>query len=367
MLDRTVTLRALLIAALIAAAAGAAAFWLGLAPIGAAGGHSKLADWVLHTAMRRAVAFHAMGTEVPDLSAPGLVRLGAGHYESGCAPCHGSPAAPSGGAARTMLPKPPDLAERIDDWTPAQLHWIVDQGVMMTGMPAWPARHREDEVWPVVAFLQALPGMDAGTYRALAYGAAGERARGLALPAAPPRADCARCHGPDGAGPAEGGLIPRLDIQPEAALRAALESYAEGARASGIMGHAVAGLDAQTLAQLAADYAAAPMGAGPGIGAASPEALALGERLAREGLPDRDVGACQGCHAPEAGQGRESFPRLAGQHAPYLAAQLRLFASEHPRGGGAFAALMTRATHALEADEIEAVAAWYAAQPPAPR
>jgi len=352
---------------------GVALFASGVIPIGAAGGHTAVGRWVLHTAMLRSVAFHSIGAEVPDLSAPGLARLGAGHYESGCAPCHGSPAAAPGGAAQAMLPPPPELSGAAEDWSPAELHGIVDQGVMMTGMPAWPARHREDEVWAMVAFLQRLPDLDAAGYRALAYGGAEGPSRGLTLPSDPPVADCVRCHGPEGRGPdgeaASPGPIPRLDIQLRAALEAALAGYAQEGRPSGPMRHAVAGLDAEALARLAARFAEAPTAPVPALdpAAVAPERLARGRDIARRGLPEQDVAACEPCHAPGGGRMREAFPRLAGQRAAYLEAQLALYRADPPVGGGRFAEIMRRAAHPLSAQDAEAVAQWYASRRPDPR
>ena len=266
-----------------------------------------------------------------------------------------------------------DLSDAADHWTPAELHWIVDQGVMMTGMPAWPARHREDEVWAMVAFLQRLPELDAQSYRALAYGEAEGPSRGLTLPADPPMADCVRCHGLEGKGPegeaAVPGPIPRIDIQPRPALERALLDYAEGRRASGPMRHAVAGLNAATLSDLAARYAEAETDPAPALDPtqAASEQLARGERIAARGLPEQDVAACDACHAPSGERVREVFPRLAGQRAGYIEAQLRLYLADPPVGGGRFAELMTRAAHQLPPEDVPAVAQWYASRPPAPR
>ncbi len=361
--------RTLLTALVAGGALATAVYSLGLVNIGASGGHTWATTLFLHTAMRNSVWFQSLSIEAPeDLARADRIRLGAGHYESGCAPCHGSPAREPGAVALSMVPHPPDLASRIHRWAPEELFWIVRNGVMMTGMPAWPAHARKDEVWAVTAFLGEYPSLSAEEYRALAYGEA-ERGRALSIPSHPVAADCVRCHGEDGLG-SPTGAFPRLDLQPQAVLLDALAAYEDGRRASGVMRTAAMGLTTPELEALAAFYARAetapfaPLDAGD----IPPETLARGRLVALEGLPEDDVAACAGCHAPEARAGRAEFPRLAGQYPGYLEAQLDLFADEDARrGGGRFAHLMQAASHHLKPEDREAVAAFYASRLPAPR
>src|SRR5690606_20234340 len=112
--------RALRLAAL-AALAAALAFGVaasGIVPIKASSRHWPATDWLLHFAMRRSVATHTLFTEVPPLDDPARVLRGAGHYEGGCAPCHGAPGRPLPVVPQRMTPHPPALAERIPDWAP---------------------------------------------------------------------------------------------------------------------------------------------------------------------------------------------------------------------------------------------------------
>lgn len=359
--------RTLLTALVAGGALATAVYSFGLVNIGASGGHTWATTLFLHTAMRNSVWFQSLNVQAPDdLSRPDRIRLGAGAYESGCAPCHGSPAQDRGAVPLNMVPRPPDLAGRIDEWTPEELFWIVRNGVMMTGMPAWPSPVREDEVWAVTAFLLEYPSLTPEAYRALAFGEA-DRGRALSIPSDPVVADCVRCHGEDGVGD---GAFPRLDLQPQAVLLDALQAYEDGRRASGVMQTAAMGLTEEELEALAAFYAQAPTRPFAPVQEAeiAPEILARGRRIAEAGLPEDDVAACAGCHAPEARAGRPDFPRLAGQRPLYLEAQLDLFANEDARrGGGRFAHLMTAASHHLEPEDREAVAAFYASRLPAPR
>jgi len=59
---------------------------------------------------------------------------------------------------------------------------------------------------------------------------------------------------------------------------------------------------------------------------ASPEAVALGGTIFSDGIDARGVPACAACHGNR-GEGQDAIPRLAGQHADYLADQLREFRS----------------------------------------
>ena len=65
----------------------------------------------------------------------------------------------------------------------------------------------------------------------------------------------------------------------------------------------------------------------PGF-AKNKDLVALGEKIYRGGIADRSVPACAGCHSPSGAGIPAQYPRLAGQHADYVEAQLVAF-----RGG----------------------------------
>lgn len=87
----------------------------------------------------------------------------------------------------------------------------------------------------------------------------------------------------------------------------------------------------------------------------APERL-LGERIAKAGLPQRGVPACNSCHGRHGeGSATAAFPRLASQAADYLAHQLHAFA-EGKRPGAA----MPPIARALDRTERVAVAQYFA-------
>jgi cytochrome c553 len=55
------------------------------------------------------------------------------------------------------------------------------------------------------------------------------------------------------------------------------------------------------------------------------ELVALGERIWRGGIADRQIAACAGCHSPNGAGIPSQYPRLSGQHADYTATQLTSF------------------------------------------
>jgi cytochrome c553 len=324
--------------------------WSGLVSIGARSGHWAITDWFLHWSMQSSVRTASLSTQVPPFDNPEMLKLAAGHYEAGCAMCHGSPARERSAVVFGMLPVPPDLKPRIPTWTDAELFHIVEKGVRFTGMPAWPAEHREDEVWSMVAFLRKMPNLNAGDYRTLA---------GISTPEGQATAlGCQSCHDEERLNGKS--LIPSLAGQSPEYLRESLSAYLKGDRASGVMQTAVNGLSADQVAALSASYAAMPRKAlaadekNPNGGHVED-----GEKLARSGRPEDRIPACLSCH--EKPDGNPLYPSLSGQSAPYLARQLRLFREEH-RGGGAFHHLMTRAANDLTDKDVEDLAAYFAAR-----
>lgn len=342
----------------------------GIVPVRASDGHWGITRAVLSFASRRSVETHAIGTRVPDLEEPALIVRGGGHYDRGCQPCHGAPGEPSSLIARALTPTPPYLPQVVPQWTPAELFQIVRHGLKMTGMPAWPAGGRDDEVWAVVAFLLRLPELGAAEYQRVTWGDAPRRDElaGVDRPQLVP--SCAQCHGEDGMGRGI-GAIPRLAGQSPAYLEGALRAYATGARPSGIMGSVAVDLDEITRRELALWYARLepsaagsaqrPGGAEERSGVRS-DVLDLGERIARVGVPERKVPSCVECHGPGDSPRNPHYPSLAGQYADYLDLQLTLFREER-RGGSDYAHIMRQVVHSLETEEARAVAAWYASMP----
>ena len=334
----------------------------GLVPIAASSGHWPITEWFLQFAMRRSIATHSLGIEVPSLEDSDLILKGATHYEIGCRPCHGSPGMPLPRIPRSMAPQPPDLPERIRDAKTRELFYVVKHGVKFTGMPAWPAIQREDEVWAVVAFLRQLSGLDRAGYRRLVDG------ESLAtppihtmggLPPAPSTVtqSCVRCHGADGIGRGT-GAFPKLAGQRELYLENALRAYSRSERHSGIMEPISAGLGEEAIRDVARYYAAAVAGDPASPDARDEAAIERGRFIAQHGIPAQRVPSCIDCHAPEGGHYNANYPALEAQHADYLMLQLELFNKGY-RGGSAYAHVMEPIAKRLNPEQMRDVALYF--------
>ena len=177
-------------------------------------------------------------------------------------------------------------------------------------------------------------------------------------PAAAPKADlakgqeistnvCAACHANDGSrgSPAN----PILQGQHPEYIAKQLADFKAGKRVNPIMQGMAAPLSDADMKNVAAFYAGKQ--AKPGF-AKHKDTVALGEKIYRGGIPDKHIPACAGCHSPTGAGIPAQYPRLGGQHADYIAAQLQAF-RDHKRLNNA---PMQQISAQMNNDEIAAVA-----------
>ncbi|MDY7587333.1 c-type cytochrome [Vibrio cholerae] len=138
---------------------------------------------------------------------------------------------------------------------------------------------------------------------------------------------CAACHGADGNSPLT--IYPKLAGQHEKYLEKQLKELKLGASSGGkqgrydpVMSAMAMPLSDEDIADLAAYYASMPIS-----GNTTPEdVVAQGKVLYTAGDASRGLTACIACHGPR-GNGTElsGFPKISGQHADYIKAQLEKF------------------------------------------
>lgn len=158
---------------------------------------------------------------------------------------------------------------------------------------------------------------------------------------------CAACHGADGNSPAP--TFPKLAGQSAEYIAKQLNEFKSGARNNAIMAPLASVLSAEDVKNVAAYFAAQK----PALGTAKSNGKgSLGEKIYKGGIAANRVPACASCHGASGAGIPAQFPRLAGQHADYTLAQMKMFDS----GERANAPMMKVIAARMSGDEMTAVA-----------
>jgi len=162
---------------------------------------------------------------------------------------------------------------------------------------------------------------------------------------------CAACHGADGNSAIAAN--PKLSQQHPEYLVKQLQEFKSGKRNDAVMKGFASALSDDDMKNIA--YWVTSKAAKPGF-AKDKDLVALGERIYRGGIADRNIAACAGCHSPNGAGIPAQYPRLSGQHADYTAKQLVEFRD----GKRANSVQMTQVAAKLNDKEIKAVADYIA-------
>ena len=131
---------------------------------------------------------------------------------------------------------------------------------------------------------------------------------------------CASCHGADGNSGTPS--FPKLAQQHPEYLVKQLQEFKSDKRNNAIMKGFATALSEDDMKNIS--YWLTSKKAKPGF-AKEKELVAVGERIYRGGIADRQIPACSGCHSPNGAGIPSQYPRLSGQHAEYSVAQLVAF------------------------------------------
>lgn len=162
---------------------------------------------------------------------------------------------------------------------------------------------------------------------------------------------CVACHGANGNSP--NPEWPNIAGQHAPYILKQLQAFKAGERQNPLMTPIAMTLSEDDMADLAAYYSTQTR---TGL-EADPGKLELGERVYRGGDVDANVAACTGCHGPR-GMGNPTalYPAIQGQHATYVAAQLRAYRAGTRQTDQN--AMMRDVTRTMSDEQIDAVAAY---------
>src|SRR5580692_3439589 len=93
-----------------------------------------------------------------------VVSHGQEVFLGSCAQCHGADARGDTTVGRNMAPPAMDLSSaHVQHWSDAELFWIIQNGVRLTGMPAWKSSISENDTWKLARFIHNLSRLDAAS------------------------------------------------------------------------------------------------------------------------------------------------------------------------------------------------------------
>ena len=146
-----------LLALLAAGVAGAAAVRRGFS---AHDDPSALEAWVARAARRLAVPAHVEALKNPVEETPETHAEARAHWADHCASCHANDGSGQTPLGQALYPKAPDMrAELTQRLSDGELYGIIQNGIRLTGMPAWGERDdlANRDSWTLVHFIRRLP------------------------------------------------------------------------------------------------------------------------------------------------------------------------------------------------------------------
>ncbi|HVL67638.1 MAG TPA: c-type cytochrome [Vicinamibacterales bacterium] len=159
MLVRLVKLVVVLLAA-VGLVSVAGAIWFASGGISARPSPSAFETAVARSLRSSAIPRDARRRSNPLARTDAVVREGMAHFADHCAVCHGNNGSGDTTFGSGLYPRPPDLRlEATQELTDGELFYIIENGVKLTGMPAFGDGTDEGAhgTWGLVHFIRHLP------------------------------------------------------------------------------------------------------------------------------------------------------------------------------------------------------------------
>ncbi len=121
---------------------------------------SAMERWVARKARAMAVPAYAKTRSNPIADSAEVLSDARAHWADHCAACHANNGSGDAEMGKHMYPPAPDMRERYtQNLSDGELFCIIQNGIRLTGMPAWGNGTRQDEQdsWKLVRFIRHLP------------------------------------------------------------------------------------------------------------------------------------------------------------------------------------------------------------------
>ena len=183
--------------AIAAAVVAAAYFFGGFYSVAGTAEDPAAVNWALVRIRTASVERHATDKPPANLDDAVTIEAGARAYvEQGCTTCHGGPGVKWAKFSEGLHPDPPDLKEVAGELTPAEIFWVIKNGINMTGMPSFAAAGAKDEeLWNITAFVKKIPNVAEDDFKK--WTAAQATPAAASAPASPPASNAAPAPAPE--------------------------------------------------------------------------------------------------------------------------------------------------------------------------
>jgi len=134
--------------------------WIGRRGISAKAQPGRVETAVARTMRRLAIPRSARDLNNPVVKSSDVIAEGMAHYADHCAACHANDGSGETELGLGLYPKPPDMRlDSTQSLTDGELFYIIENGVRLTGMPAWSTGTDEGKTatWHLVHFIRELP------------------------------------------------------------------------------------------------------------------------------------------------------------------------------------------------------------------
>ena len=153
-----------LLVALCAVLLFASFVWIGSRGISARAEPGPVETAVARTMRRLAIPRGERDRRNPVEASAEVIASGMSHYADHCAACHANDGSGETQIGLGLYPRPPDMRQdSTQSLSDGELFFIIENGVRLTGMPAWGDGTHESvaETWHLVHFIRQLPHLTA--------------------------------------------------------------------------------------------------------------------------------------------------------------------------------------------------------------
>jgi mono/diheme cytochrome c family protein len=124
---------------------------------------SSLERWLANEVRHFAMPSKANRLKNPVAYSPEVLEEARAHWADHCASCHANNGSGDTQIGRNLYPQAPDMrSPRTQQLSDGELYYIIQNGVRLTGMPAWGSAgdgEGNQDSWKLVLFIRHLPRM----------------------------------------------------------------------------------------------------------------------------------------------------------------------------------------------------------------